>query len=83
MRPLDDKSRLAKSDKSLIAKIRKAGAICRDTYGKCWIPDIGRVAPESFDRLVHFGLIEATGDSLFDTPSQTWKIKEDQCSKIR
>lgn len=82
MRPLDDKSRLAKSDRSLIAKIRKAGFICRED-AECWIPGHGTVSKTQFDRLVHFGLIEATGDSLFDTPSQTWKIKEDQCSKIR
>lgn len=65
-----------------ITEIRKNGGfIFREIDGSGSL-QCGRTLPKTtFDRLIEDGLLEASGDSLFDAPSQTYKLKEMQCSE--
>ena len=75
MRPAKRKHRVTSIDLALAA-IKESGFIFRELNGSGWTPHGVGISAELFDKLFVLGLIEAGGDSLFDTPSQTWKIKE-------
>ncbi len=68
---------LAKRDQEIMTLIRQAGFVCRELNGEVWLPTGHSMSRRQFKRLLDLGLLQSTGDSLFDGPSQTYIPKEE------
>ena len=67
---------ISKQDMNLLSRIEEAGYIFRDTAGTGWLRG-KEIASMRLSRLIEQGLLVPSGDSLFGTLSQTWKVKSD------